>query len=219
MVRDGVYKNQADYDNSPHAEASAVGTAKFKDLNHDGVILNTDTGGDLTVIGDPTPKYLFGITNSFSYKDFDLTIVASGSQGNDIYNRYQEGNTDLDGAFNVLKDVKYRWRSPENPGLGKYGTTTVGTYMERDWPNDRYISDGSFLTIKNLTLGYSMNVSKIKFISKFRVYASVQQLYTFTKYKGNNPEVSNGTSALNLGDDIANYPIPRVYTFGINIEF
>jgi TonB-linked SusC/RagA family outer membrane protein len=227
MVHDGVYKNQAEYDALPKAAASAVGTVKFKDVNGDGVIRNAneESGGDQTVIGDPTPDFLFGFTNNFNYKNFDLSIVMSGSVGNDLANRFESGTTNLDGPFNVLKEVKDRWRSPENPGAGKYGTTKIATSMERDWFNSRFVQDGSFLTVKNITLGYNMNVSKLKYFSRLRVYASVQQAYTFTKYKGNNPEVStsqNGIDAvtvLTLGDDYASYPVARTFTVGLNLGF
>jgi hypothetical protein len=200
---------------------------KFKDVNGDGVIRNAneESGGDQTVIGDPTPDFLFGFTNNFNYKNFDLSIVMSGSVGNDLANRFESGTTNLDGPFNVLKEVKDRWRSPENPGAGKYGTTKIATSMERDWFNSRFVQDGSFLTVKNITLGYNMNVSKLKYFSRLRVYASVQQAYTFTKYKGNNPEVStsqNGIDAvtvLTLGDDYASYPVARTFTVGLNLGF
>ncbi len=224
LEHDGVYVNQQDYDSSPKASRSAVGTVKFKDNNNDGEVLNTDTGGDRVVIGDPTPTFLLGMTNTFAYKNFDLSITMSGSVGNDIANRFEQGTTNLDGVFNVLKEVENRWRSPENPGDGLYGTTTTQTGMERDWFNSRFIEDGSYLTIKNITLGYNLDVSRIKFLSNVRIYASAQQVYTFTKYSGNNPEVGTTisgetASVLYLGDDYAAYPVPRTFTFGVNVGF
>ena len=111
----------------------------FKDMGSpdgtgpDGEILNSDVGGDRVVIGDPTPSFLFGMTNNFRYKDFDLSIVVSGSVGNDIANRFYQGAINLDGPFNVLAEVADRWRSEENPGAGKYGTTAYATGMQRDW--------------------------------------------------------------------------------------
>ncbi|MCY1723041.1 TonB-dependent receptor [Prolixibacteraceae bacterium Z1-6] len=224
LVHDGVYDNQEEYNNSAKASASAVGTVKFKDVNDDGEILNTNTGGDRTVIGDPTPDFLFGMTNTFSYKNFDLAVTMSGSYGNDIANQFETGATNLDGPFNVLKEVANRWRSEENPGDGLYGTTKYNTYMERDWFNSRFIEDGSYLTIKNVTLGYTFDVKNITFLKNLRVYASAQQLYTFTKYSGNNPEVStsldgSAVSVLNLGDDYAAYPVPTTWTFGVNVGF
>lgn len=225
LVNDGVYLDEEDLANSPKESRSDIGTVKFKDMGGpngtgpDGEINNTDTDGDRVVIGDPTPKFLFGMTNNFRYKNFDLSIVMSGSVGNDIANRFYQGVCNLDGPFNVLKEVKDRWRSVDNPGKGYFPTTQYNTNRLRDWFHSGFIENGSFLTIKNVTLGYSINVSKVSFLSELRVYGSVQQLYTFTNYSGNNPEISNNTSILQLGDDIAGYPVPRTCTFGVNVGF
>lgn len=218
LVHDGVYDNEEEYASSPKAAASGVGTVKFKDINGDGKITNTDLT-DRTVIGDPTPKFIFGMTNTFNYSNFDLSIVVSGTYGNDIANGFDQGTTNLDGVFNIKREIKDRWRSPESPGSGKYGTTNYSTYMERDWFNSRFIEDGSHITIKNVTLGYNFKLNQAKFAQSLRLYASIQQLYTFTKYSGNNPEVSENTNIMSLGVDNALYPVPRTVTFGINLGF
>jgi len=224
LIQEGVYVNQEDFDKSPKYVLSQVGTIKFKDVNGDGVITYGGDADDRTTMGNPWPDFLYGITSSFYYKNFDLTIVGSGSQGNDILRRTEQGTTNLDGVFNVLKDVKDRWRSPENPGSGKYGTTKYATFMERDFNNSRFVSDGSFFTIKNITLGYNLRLKNAKVINNLRVYASVQQAYVFTSYPGVNPEVSTDaigapTTALNQGNDWGTYPVPRTYTFGVNVGF
>jgi len=146
----------------------------------------------------------------------------SGSYGNDIANMGEQGLTNLDGVFNVLAEVKDRWRSEANPGAGKYGKTTAGTANERDWFSTRFLSDASYLTVKNVSLGYTFSKIKIKNIKNLRVYVSAQQLYTLTKYKGMNPEISsdpfgNAASALNLGHDYGGYPVPRTISFGLNL--
>jgi TonB-dependent starch-binding outer membrane protein SusC len=222
LIHEGVYVDQGDFDKSPKYVLSQVGTIKFKDVNGDGVITYGGDADDRTVMGNPWPKFLYGITNSFAYKNFDLTIVGSGSQGNDILRRTEQGTTNLDGVFNVLADVKDRWRSPEDPGSGKYGTTKYATFMERDFNNSRFVSDGSFFTIKNITLGYSVPLKNSKLVNNVRVYASAQQVYVFTQYPGVNPEVSTdntgrAVSALNQGNDWGTYPVPRTYTFGVNV--
>jgi TonB-linked SusC/RagA family outer membrane protein len=222
MVWDGVYKNQQEFDSSPKALASEVGTIKYKDVNGDGKITYGGDSDDRTVIGDPTPKFTYGITNNFSYKNFDLSVVMSGSYGNDIRNQSEQGLANLDGVFNVYKDVKYRWRSEANPGNGRYGKTTSGTGNERDWASSRFIYSTSFLSIKNITFGYTIPVNKLKYIKSLRIYASAQQLYTFTNYKGMNPEISMGAfgtaaNALNLGNDYGGYPVPRTISFGLNL--
>lgn len=222
LIQDGVYVDQKDFDNSPKATASEVGTVKFRDVNGDGKVTYGGDNDDRTFIGNPFPKYIYGITNSFSYKNFDLTIVGSGSHGNDVAVMTDQGSTNLDGVFNVQKAVKDRWRSPSNPGKGLFGKTTSATFMERDWFSTRFISKANFFTIKNITLGYNVPLKNSKVLHSLRLYASVQQAHVFTNYRGSNPEVSttaNGTngSTLNLGMDWGTYPVPRTYSFGVNV--
>lgn len=224
MVQDGVYKNQSDYDNSPKAVDSQVGTIKFKDINSDGQITYDDVNGDKAIIGNPFPDFIFGITNNFYYKNFDLSVIASGSVGNDIATPMEQGMTNLDGLFNVLADVKDRWRSEQNPGAGKYGKTTGGTGRERDQFHSRYIKDGSYLAIKNITLGYTFPAKTIRYINSMRVYASVQNPFIFTSYPYGNPEVGvdfngNAPSSLLQGIDYSTYPVPRTFTLGLNVSF
>ena len=221
--QDGVYKNQADYDNSPKAVDSEVGTIKFRDVNGDKKITYDEVGGDKTEIGNPLPKFTYGLTNTFYYKNFDLAILATGSYGNKIATPMEQGMTNLDGLFNVLKEVKDRWRSPENPGAGKYGKTTGGTGRERDQFHSRYVKDGSYFMIKNITLGYTLPKNAIKFVNSLRVYASIQQPFVFSKYKYGNPEVGTNfdgstPSSLLQGIDYSTYPVPRIFTLGLNLS-
>ncbi len=222
MVQDGVYVDQADFDNSSKLVDSQVGTVKFRDVNGDGEITVANSGGDKTEIGNPFPKFIFGLTNSFSYKDFDLSIVATGSYGNKIAAAMDQGVTNLDGVFNVLREVKDRWRSPDNPGTGLYGKTTGSTGHERDDFNTRYINDGGYLAIKNITLGYTVKAKRLKFIKDLRLYASIQQAFIFSSYKGN-PEAGidvdgNMPGSTLQGIDYSTYPIPRTFTFGVNVN-
>ena len=222
LIQDGVYVNQADYDSSPKPVDSRVGSIKYRDLNNDKVITNGGDNDDRTVIGNPFPKFIYGFTNNFAYRNFDLSIVASGSYGNKILSLLDEGTTNLDGVFNVLRAVKDRWRSPANPGAGIYGTTTGSTANERAWSSTHFLQSGSFLTIKNITLGYNIPLKNNKYLSNVRVYSSVQQAFVFTNYKGANPEVStdangNPASALGQGLDYSAYPVPRTFTFGLNL--
>ncbi|MER3318385.1 MAG: TonB-dependent receptor [Allomuricauda sp.] len=224
LIHDGVYDNQAEFDSSPKAVESEVGTVKFVDVNGDGVITFGNENDDRTVIGNPFPDYIFGLTNDFKYKNWDASIVISGSVGNDIAVTNDQGTTNLDGVFNVLRDVKDRWRSPENPGSGRYGKTTGATFMERDWFSSRFIEDGSYLSVKNITVGYSFPLNETSFLKKARLYGSVQQAFVFTGYRGANPEVSTTTqgqqaNALALGFDWGAYPVPRTFTLGFNLSF
>ncbi len=216
MVHEGVYVNQAEFDSSPKHSTSQVGTAKFKDVNGDGVI----TVDDATIIGNPHPDFVFGMTNRIQYGDFDFSMTVSGSYGNEILRGAEQTLTNLDGVFNVLANVKDHWRSPEDPGSGRYGSLAAGTtYLERDWWGTQMLYDGSHLSINNVTVGYNIRVANSDFFRRFRVYGSVQQLHVFTKYPGSNPQVSLGQSSTQLGIDGGSYPVPRTYTLGLNIGF
>jgi hypothetical protein len=229
LVAQGVYMNAEDLANSPKIPGrSTVGSIKIKDINGDGVITYGGNEDDRTIIGSPFPKFIYGITNTLQYGNFDFSIVGSGSFGNKLLVRHLYSTANLDGVFNLVEEVKYRFRSPENPGKGFYGTTVGGgnvTGIERDWMNSRFIADASFFTIRNITLGYTIGAFK-KFFTSARVYATVQQAYIFTKYWGGpNPETSaqgNGEGDggnLSQGVDLSNYPVPRTYSLGVNLNF
>lgn len=228
-ISQGVYKNAEDLKSSPQVPGrSVVGSIKLTDQNGDGIITNGGDFDDRVIMGNPFPTFTYGITNNFTYGNFDASIVGSGSQGNQLLVRHIYSTANLDGVFNMVAEVKYRFRSEANPGKGMYGTTVGGgnvTGIERDWMNSRFIADASFFTIKNVTVGYTIPKSN-KIFKSARVYASVQQLYVFTKYWGGpNPETSaqgdgNGNGGnLSQGIDLSNYPVPRTYTVGINLNF
>jgi TonB-linked SusC/RagA family outer membrane protein len=231
MVAEGNYKDAADLANSPVIPGrSMVGNIKLKDVNNDGIITNGGDKDDRTIIGNPFPKFTYGITNELKYRNWDLSITGSGSYGNQLIVRHLYSTANLDGVFNMVKEVQYRYRTPENPGKGFYGITNskLGgnfTGVERDWMNSRFVADASYFTIKNVTLGYNYGIKNRVFKSA-RLYASVQQLYVFTRYWGGpNPETSaNGAGDgdggnLSQGVDLSNYPVPRTWTLGINLNF
>lgn len=213
---DGIYETQAEYDASPKHQGAEVGSVKYKDINGDGEVTNDSR--DQTVLGNTAPKYNFGFTNTFSYKSFDLSIVCQGAYGNKIINSADRFTGNLDGTFNVQKDLVNRWRSEEDPGNGKWGKASGNTGPERDWASSKWMYDGSYLTIKNITLGYSFSAMNSKYLKGLRLYASVQQAAVFTKYPGGNPEVSAG-AGLFSGVDNTTYPVPRTWTFGLNYNF
>ncbi len=228
-VAQGVYLNAEDLKNSPQVPGrSTVGSIKLTDQNGDGIITNGGDNDDRVIIGSPFPKFTYGITNNFRYGNFDLSIIGSGSYGNQLLVRHLYSTANLDGVFNMVKEVQYRFRSPENPGKGFYGTTVGGgnvTGIERDWMNSRFIADASFFTIKNITLGYTIGAVNKAFKSA-RLYTSIQNAFIFTQYWGGpNPETSangagNGDGGnLSQGVDLSNYPVPRTYTLGINLNF
>jgi TonB-linked SusC/RagA family outer membrane protein len=228
-LSDGNYLNQADLDSSPQVPGrSTVGSIKLLDLNGDGVITRGGDEDDRAVMGSPFPDFVYGITNTVKYGNFDFSVLATGSQGNELLVRHLFSTTNLDGVFNLLREVKDRFRSPENPGVGKYGTTVGGgnvTGIERDWVNDRFVADASYLNIRNITLGYQLPKLE-KYVKSARIYGSIQNVHIFTKYWGGpNPEISvqnNGQGDggnLASGVDLSGYPVPRIVSIGLNVNF
>ena len=214
-VYDGVYMTQQEFNTQPKAVISSVGTVRYKDLNKDGVITNADR----TFIGNPTPKFVLGLNNSFVYKSFDLGVVMFGAFGQDIINGQLEWSENQDGVFNVQKHWLDYWRSEEDPGSGAQPRATGAANNFFRYANSRFVEDGSYLTIKNITLGYAIPAFKNIF-KKSRVYLSCQQVAVFTKYKGMNPEASiNGLNGLREGVDAGAYPVPRTFAIGLDINF
>lgn len=214
----GVYMTQEEFNSSPKYlgadSPSMVGTVKYADTNGDGVI----TVADKTIIGNPNPKFIYGMTNNLAYGNFDFSMVIAGQYGNDIMNRTLEYIQNLDGVFNVTKDVGRRWKSVQDPGDGIHPRAVVSTPLARN-TNSRWVSDGSYLTIKNITLGYTVPLPQNNYIRNIRAFGSIQQAYVFTGYKGANPEVNDsGTNALVQGIDYTSYPVPRTITFGVNMN-
>lgn len=231
FIKDGVYVSKSDFDSSPKPELplafttfAGPGTAKMRDVNGDGKI----TYDDRTFIGNPNPKWIFGITNTFAYKNFDIAVVTAGSVGHQIFNQGEQYTLNLDGVFNLRKVAAQRWRSESNPGNGQIASTAPGSSPLDRTGNTFSVYDGSYLRIQNLTVGYTPSV-KTKFFKSARLYASAQNLYVFSKYVskngGQNPEVSftglgnGGGTAFGMGVDIGAYPLPRSITVGVNLSF
>ncbi|MFD1141072.1 SusC/RagA family TonB-linked outer membrane protein [Larkinella insperata] len=215
-VYDGVYMTQEEFASQPKHASSMVGTVRMKDLNGDGVI----DFNDRTIIGNPNPDFLYGITNEFAYKNFDASVVIAGAVGGDIIDGTLEWTENIDGVFNVTKEVAQRWRSEDNPGNGNIPRTRSGTTELFRYNNTRWVFDGSYLAVKNITVGYNFPIKSNPFVKKARLYFSTQNALILTKYPGMNPEVSNnGLNGLNQGVDISSYPISSVYTLGVNVKF
>jgi TonB-linked SusC/RagA family outer membrane protein len=193
-----------------------LGDLQFQDLNNDGKINELDR----TTLGNPNPKFTYGITNSFSYKSFDLSIFLNGSYGAKILNALNYQLAGLSGQYQNQLAATIDFWTPANTGA-KFPAPRGG-----DSPNlyssDRFIESGSYLRIQNVNLGYNLPASFIRNIklSRLKVYVSAQNLYVFTKYTGLDPEVGNQNYNVFLGNvDSGRYPIPRTISFGINAEF
>lgn len=222
-VYQGIYRDAAQLVNAPlngfgpDPAPFAVGDVIYKDLNGDGVV-NED---DFTTIGNPNPDFTFGFTNSFSYKGIDLSVFLQGSVGNDIYNLTRRAGTLNSNLYANQFTEAADYFSAENPN-GHLPRLGAGQAHPNNFISGRYIEDGSYLRIQNVAIGYSLPVEWISKLSitKLRIYGTIQNLYTFTKYKGYDPEVgSYNQDALLSGIDNGRYPTPRTITMGFNIEF
>ncbi|MBA7518662.1 TonB-dependent receptor P3 [subsurface metagenome] len=242
-VTDGVFEDAEAVRNGAHTEGADVGTdpatsvwvgdIRFKDINDDGIINEADR----TFIGNPNPKFSFGFNNRFTYKNFDLTIYLNGMYGNKIFNQLKRTNEDPMTRFGMLSAVQNYARigliDPEGSAddLDNVYVINQGTSVHRIVTtdnneniriSDRYIEDGSYLRIKNLSFGYSLPkniISRVK-LENVRLYLNIQNLYTFTKYSGFDPEIgAQRQDVLKSGVDEGRYPSPRIYMFGINIDF
>ncbi len=216
-VQLGVFRDQTDLDSYPHFANTRPGDVKYQDVNED----NKIDANDRTLIGNNQPDFVYGMTNTFSFKGFDLGIVIQGVQGGEILNLSRRFYENLEGNQNQLTNVLDRWRSPENPGNGIVPRANSQTTGTNNAVSTRWVEDASYLRIRNATLGYNIPTtlaSKVRMQSA-RVYAGIQNLYTFSKYLGYNPEVSGYENALTAGVDYGSYPLARTYTIGINIGF
>lgn len=229
FVTDGLFRTQEELDNgpipiqnvnaqNPEFTGTWLGDIRFKDLDGDGVI----TDDDRTFIGDPNPDFTYSITNRFKYGMFDLSIFMQGSYGNDIYNwtrTITEGMQII--SANQSVDVANRY-SASNPD-GVLPRYISGNPNGNDRISDRFIEDGSYLRIQNVTLGCTLPSSffgEKSFINRLRIYSTIQNLYTFTNYSGYDPEVGSfNQSAILTGVDFARYPVPRTITLGLNVQF
>jgi len=220
-INTGVYMTQQEFETQPHDATAMVGTARFADISGpDGKPDGKIDINDRTWIGNPNPKFTYGITNQLSYDKFDFSLTVAGSVGNDIADDAFQSTENLDGVFNVRKGVARRWRSEEDPGDGIYPRTRSGTTADFRNFTTRQVFSGTYIMAKNITLGYTFNVSKNPVIKGARLYLSAQNAFTFTKYPGMNPEISYaGLNGLNQGRDFTAFPIAKTYSVGLNVNF
>jgi len=210
-VTDGIFQTADEVKN--HAVqvdgSTSPGDIRFKDLNNDGVI----TEADRTFIGNPNPDFIFSMSNNFKYQNFDLDIYLYGVTGNDIYNGNRVTTEGMASATNQTSETSKRWT-----GEGTSNSMPRAVYADPNGNNrasDRFIEDGSFLRIRNITLGYSVpkRITGKFGIENIRIYGSCENLATFTKYSGFDPEVG-----LN-GIDLNTYPLNRTFSVGLKLNF
>ncbi len=202
---------------------TAPGDRKFVDVNGDGQI----TDDDRVIIGSPIPKFFGGLNFDGSYKQFDFSLFWYASVGNQILNYAKRNLQSLAtnggvGVENVSEDFyQNRW-TPENPST-TYARAVRSDNNGNTRVSDVYVEDGSFLRLRNLQIGYTLptEFSRKLTLSRIRFYVSGQNLLTFTKYSGLDPEIGSigGSSATTKGIDVGNYPTSRFYTLGLNVQF
>lgn len=207
LKMDGIFQNQSEVDAHATQTNAAPGDIRFVDINEDGEI-NSD---DRTNLGNPIPDITMGLNLGFNYKKFDFTSYVFASLGNEIVRNY-ERNQNLTNRSVYFLD---RWTGEGS--TNEHPRVTTGATSNTLF-SDYFVEDGSYVRIQNVQLGYTLPENIIEGVDKFRIYASVNNVYTFTKYKGYDPSASSG-APIGGGIDQGFYPVPRTYMLGLNIKF
>ena len=189
-----------------------TGMVIYEDINNDGKI----NVSDKHYIGDANPWFTAGMTNTISWKGLSLSFLLTSSVGNDIYNASMIEMVGMYTGANQIKDVVRRWRVPgqitDIPKAGELDNLRAST---------RWVEDGSYLKVKNITLSYDIKHPALKKanISRIQPYITLDNMITLTKYKGYDPEMSQWSSATSMGIDWGTYPCVKTVLFGVNVEF
>lgn len=227
LVTDGVFANQAEIDNSKdpdkskrqHAYISGAqpGDFRFKDIDGNGEIDENDR----TITGNYMPKFTYGYSTELKYKNIDLSIAMQGVQGNKIANIFRRYINNMEGGNNCQIDALDRWVSESQQGNGQTVRANRSATGMNGTTSTWHIEDGSYLRIKNITLGYTLPQTWLSHvgINRARIYFSTQNPFTFTKYSGYNPEVNMKGNSLTPGIDYGTYPLSKSFIFGLNLTF
>ena len=208
-VTDGLFQNQTEVENHAFQPGAAPGDIRYRDLNNDGVINESDR----TVIGNPNPTWLFSMNNTVEWKGLELSVYLQGVAGNSIYNANNIENTGMAAAMNQTVAVLDRWTGE---GTSNFMPRAVyGDPNQNCRVSDRFIENGSYLRVKNIMLAYSFPGKMLQKINVhgLRIALICENVATISKYSGFDPEVSIN------GIDSSRYPIPRTYSVGLNLNF
>ncbi len=208
-VTDGIFQNQSEVNAHAVQPGAEPGDIRFRDLNNDGVINDSDR----TVIGNPNPSWLFSMNNSLSYKGFELSVFLQGIAGNKIYNANNIDNTGMAAAYNQTIDVLERWQGEGTSN--SMPRAVFGDPNQNTRVSDRFVENGSYLRLKNITLSYTFPkqwLQKAR-IENARLSLSCENVATITGYSGFDPEVGIN------GIDQNRYPISRTFSVGLNFNF
>ncbi|GEO04404.1 SusC/RagA family TonB-linked outer membrane protein [Adhaeribacter aerolatus] len=231
-VFDGVYKNQAEIDASPHDPTTTPGDPIVRDVNGDGKI----TEADRTTIGNYQPNFTSGLTNTFSYKGLELSFMLQGSFGGEVANQLIRYNGIWNGGRNAYAEVANYWRSESDPGDGKHFKPTVAPRGLQEKFSSYWVEDGSFVRIKNVRVSYALpsNLLTRLPVKSARIFLNAENVHLFSKYLNYDPEnttypattysptatsASGIPSGTMLGVDYGSYPVPRIVTLGARFEF
>ncbi|MGM9509067.1 SusC/RagA family TonB-linked outer membrane protein [Larkinella sp. GY13] len=220
FIIDGVFKTTDELAASAKwAGGSQVGDLKPRDVNADGVVNELDR----TVLGNGLPKFTYGFTNRLNYKNIDLSVIIQGTQGNNIINGNARHSEAVSGRFNAITAVYNNYFLASDPSRDvKYPRNNPAGITLQNQLTSYVVYDGSFLRVRNVTLGYTLPGELLKRVGlqSARIYVSGQNLLTFTSYPGFNPEPSQyGDSVYQPGSDQGTYPANRTLTAGLNIGF
>ena len=208
-VTDGIFQNQSEVNTHAVQPGAEPGDIRFRDLNNDGVINDSDR----TVIGNPNPSWLFSMNNSLSYKGFELSVFLQGIAGNKIYNANNIDNTGMATAYNQTTDVLKRWQGEGTSN--SMPRAVFGDPNQNTRVSDRFVENGSYLRLKNITLSYTFPKQWLQKaqIENARLSLSCENVATITGYSGFDPEVGIN------GIDQNRYPISRTFSLGLNFNF
>jgi hypothetical protein len=223
-VEDGYFDNEAEVRNSPVFNGQplniirrTIGEVKYRNFDNDPSSISVT---DRVVIGDVNPDYTFGFTNNFKYKSFDLSVFINGVQGNDIVNMNSVWNANIGTSKNVTLDMfNGAWKEGAD-NSNALAPKPIRQFWRTLPFTRRFIEDGSFVRIKNVNLGYTLPAKLIKGINAIKVSLGVNNLYTFTKYTGFDPEINSyGDNPALFGVDLGGFPNSRTYNIVIKCNF
>lgn len=217
-VVEGIFQSAAEVASSPKQDKAAPGDIKFKDINGDKVINDADR----TFIGSFIPDFSYSLNYSASFKNLDLSLFFQGVQGNELFNGTRILTSGMQRLFNAGTEVLNAW-TPNNTNTD-IPRAISGDPNSNVRPSTRWIEDGSYVRLKNLSVGYNMPLSTMQSatkgtFSKLRIYVSAQNLFTATKYKGFDPEIGSRNGTTTNGIDYGQYPTARSFQLGIQAGF